>query len=192
MGYLGGYVGAYLGAYLGAFEVIPPTGYVDYVGVTADPAGLYAYRGELDGIGYSYRGACDSGVEYAGVLEGDGQGYVYRGSLEPEDEEVGMFSMIVGDRLPSLTRVCRNAETDAAVDLTGGTAVSKFKIGEDGTIKTGTAVIVTAASGIVRCDWGASDMDAEGTCYLRIVVTIGGKTQTFPSDGSYFEFPVTA
>lgn len=191
MGWLGGYAGAFLGSYLGAVaevEVVEPVGFLDYVGVlqALDPDPL-GYRGELGGPGY--RGELEDGVAYLGQFGGD---FSYRGALAPKEDSVMSFSMVAGDRLPSLERVCVNAETGEVVDLTGGSASSKFKIGAGGTLKTGTVEITNAAAGEVRCDWANGDIDQAGICHLRVVVTIGGKAQTFPSDGSWFTFPIAA
>lgn len=194
MGYLGSYAGAFLGAYLGSVdpvEVVEPFGFADYIGVLElrdpDPLG---WRAALAGEGY--RGELAPGGEHVGILAGAGAGFDYRGALAPTEDTIMSFSMIVGDRLPSLTRICLNAETGEAVDLTGATAVSRFKIGEDGELKTGTVVVTDDEAGEVRCDWASGDIDAEGICYLRVVATIGGKAMTFPSDGSWFTFPVGA
>lgn len=185
MGFVGGYLGSFVGAYLGAVgevAAVQPIAFDDYVGVV-ELAAAQRYVGEVQDS--TYTGAVIE-TDYVGaLLESDYTGGI---DLNGGDE---MFEMKVGDRSPSFTATLKNAQTGSAVDLSTATGVTvQFRIGTSGTVKTGTATIVTAASGIVRYDWAAGDLDTAGTCYLEFVATFpSSKTQTFPS-GGYYQFPV--
>ena len=91
------------------------------------------------------------------------------------------FIMTAGDRLPSFQSTLELGGT--AVDLTGCTVVFQFKH-EDATAATSSsATIVTAASGVVRYDWGASDLSESGDYTGKWVVTHStGKTFSVPND----------
>ena len=143
-----------------------------------------------------YYRAAIVGPTYAGGITATGyQGVVidvpYRGVIDPEGEN-DMFAMVVGDRSPSFTATLKNAETGSVVDLSTASGVqAKFRIGT-GSWTTASATIVTAASGIVRYDWGASDTATAGVMQLRFVVTFpSALPATFPSDGTSYEFTIS-
>jgi hypothetical protein len=73
------------------------------------------------------------------------------------------------------------------VDLTGAASV-KFTmtlIGGSTPKVNAAAVVVSAASGVVRYDWVAADTDTIGDYYgeWQVLWTAGSKPQTFPSSG---------
>jgi hypothetical protein len=106
--------------------------------------------------------------------------------------------MVVGDRSPSLIRVLKNGANNTPVDLTTASAVTyECKIrdasGDIGAVKTGSCTHSGDDTGVATLLWGADDVDAEGTMMVRFIATFPtGKAQHFPSDGSWFEFPVSA
>ena len=74
-------------------------------------------------------------------------------------------------------------------DLTGATVVFKMKHQYTGTVKvaSGTASIVGApTAGVVKYEWEAEDVDTPGLYDGEFVVTIGGKTLTFPNRNKIF------
>lgn len=87
------------------------------------------------------------------------------------------FTMKAHDRLPSI-------QATLSADLTTATSV-KFimKPLQGNTVKVNTAAtIVIPATGVVRYDWIASDVDTPGEFLAEWEVTwSGGKRQTFPT-----------
>lgn len=86
------------------------------------------------------------------------------------------------DRLPSIQATLTSG--GVAVDLTTATSVKFIMTATSGgTPKVNAAaVVVTAASGIVRYDWVSADVDTPGTYNAEWQVTWPGpKQQTFPT-----------
>lgn len=170
---------------------IDPTGYMGSVA-----PGSWLGRAEF-GATQVYRGQLAVTVYTGGLAETSYHGVIvatdYAGQLVQEGGDQ-IFSLIVGDRSPSLTATLKNAETGSAVDLSTASSCSfKWKLGESGSVTTESATIVTAASGIVRYDWSASSTASAGTLYCRFVATFPTSLpQTFPSDGTWLEIPVHA
>lgn len=89
--------------------------------------------------------------------------------------------MTEGDRLPSLFYALH--DYNGAMDLTAASGVKWVMMGQNGVNKVDTAAtIVTAATGQVRYDWAALDVDTPGVFLGKWEVTVGGKTQKVPSD----------
>lgn len=103
-----------------------------------------------------------------------------------------VFYIKQGDRSPGLGAFCRFAD-GTAQDLTACTVV--FSMRKRGTttakVSAASAVIVAAATGEVRYDWGTTDTDTNGTYDAEFEVTLGsGRKITFPNDG-YLTVEVT-
>lgn len=83
---------------------------------------------------------------------------------------------------------------DAAVDITGLTP--KFKmVASDGTTKVALTAsnvsIVTAASGLVKYDFQAADVDTAGTYWGWFVIVDGSsETDHYPHDGRTFKIVI--
>jgi len=98
------------------------------------------------------------------------------------------FSIKAGDRLPKLRATLSDA--DGAIDLTAATGVQfRFHNKATGVTKTGTATVVSAASGVVEYEWAAGDTSAPGDCWGEFVITWSGLLETVPSSG-YVEFTI--
>lgn len=87
----------------------------------------------------------------------------------------------VGNRSPSITEQL-TYEDGTIVDLTNPSATVKFKMRAVGTstLKVdANATITTAATGQVRYDWAALDVDtaAEYLCWWEVTITASGFTQ---------------
>lgn len=81
-----------------------------------------------------------------------------------------------GDRNPSLQDTITVG--GAAYDLSASTVKLQMRALSSQTLTVDTsATIVTAASGIVRYDWAADDVDTAGTFLAWWEITTGGKTQ---------------
>jgi hypothetical protein len=105
------------------------------------------------------------------------------------------FSMVVGNRFPHLTRVLMNSATNPPVpiDLSDVAGVEiEFFIGTNGETKTGECEFENDDTGVVTYEWALNDIYAAGICKVRFHLIREAGRQTVPSDGSYFEFPVSA
>lgn len=89
-----------------------------------------------------------------------------------------------GDRLPKLQRTLYGAD-GLALNLTGATVSFSMRPSGSATLKVtdGACVLVDAANGIVRYDWGATDTDTAGTFVGEFRATIGGLQTTVPGRG---------
>lgn len=89
-----------------------------------------------------------------------------------------------GDRSPSIDATLRKG--GAVINLTGGTVnfVMRAKNGAPGgSPKVNAAcTLVTPASGIVRYDWAAADVDTPGIYHAEFKVTLSGLITTCPND----------
>lgn len=90
------------------------------------------------------------------------------------------LSLWKDNRLPSLTDTI--TANDTAVNLTGSSVTFSMRHATAATLKINgaTATIVTAASGTVRYDWTANDVDTVGDFECWWTVTTSGKTQDTP------------
>lgn len=97
------------------------------------------------------------------------------------------FTIKQGARLPSLSDALTHTVADVltAFDLTGYTV--RFVMTHTGTAAeiSGAAVVVSAAAGTVRYDWGAADTAVIGTYWGSWEVTevATGKIAYFPTPG---------
>lgn len=76
-----------------------------------------------------------------------------------------------------LLRTLTNAD-GTAIDLTNATVIFNMRIRNSSTLKIdgAAAVIVTAASGIVRYEWDTGDLDTAGFYEGEFEVTFGDST----------------
>ncbi len=96
-----------------------------------------------------------------------------------------IYTIKRGDLLP-VPQATTLASDGAAINLTTATGVVfRYRLQGTTTWTTKTAVIVTAASGIVRYDWVAPDTDITPGLYeAEYVITWPvAKPQTVPNDG---------
>jgi hypothetical protein len=92
------------------------------------------------------------------------------------------LTLTVGDRNESLTYTVVDSGGDA-VNLSGWTVTFSMWDADTGTVVVDavSATVVTAASGVVRYDWVAADVDTAGRYHGRFTGTDGsGKTLTSP------------
>lgn len=89
--------------------------------------------------------------------------------------------MTQNNRRPSITAQLYSAT--GPIDLTGATGV-KFVMSRNGVSKIdASATIVTAATGKVRYDWGATDTNTPGVFNAHFEITwSSGITQDVPND----------
>jgi BppU N-terminal domain len=101
------------------------------------------------------------------------------------------FHLKQGDRLPALSATLQTL-AGVAVNLTGGTVRFLMRAKRGDPLKVdAAAVIVDAAAGTVRYDWGATDSDTVGVYQGEFEYSdAGGKKETFPNDG-YFTVVIT-
>lgn len=93
------------------------------------------------------------------------------------------FYLKRGDRRPVIQATLKDSV--GAIDLTTAVGVAFQMSHPGGAVKVNAAAtIVTAASGIVRYSWGATDTDTAGVFDAEWEIDWGaGLTQTVPSDG---------
>jgi hypothetical protein len=97
-----------------------------------------------------------------------------------------VFYIKTGDTAPSIEATL--SIEGEAINLTNATGV-KFKV--PGLGIDAAATVVTAAAGIVRYDWGATDADVAGVFDAEFEITwTGGGVQTVPNKG-YIKVYVT-
>jgi hypothetical protein len=101
---------------------------------------------------------------------------------------VADFTIKQNDRAPSITSFLKQA--GVAINLTGSTVKFLMKNRDTGTVKVNaTATVVTALTGEVRYDWGASDTDTAGNYFAEWEITAGGLKTTCPN-GRYLDITV--
>lgn len=101
---------------------------------------------------------------------------------------VGKIEITKGDRLRSFAATLRDAETKAAIDLTGDDVAFRMVELADASVVVVDSVAATldvAASGQVSYPPTAGDVDTAGTFAAWWIRTSGGKTEHFPSGGDY-------
>ena len=89
-----------------------------------------------------------------------------------------------GDRLRTIQARLKNPD-GTVCDLTSSTVAFLMVNAADGTVKVNyaSATIVTAASGIVRYEWAANDVNAAADYYAWFRRTEGGLVEHFPTGG---------
>lgn len=95
------------------------------------------------------------------------------------------FTIKAGDRLPKL-RMTLTDGSGAALDLTGATVAFRMRAQRGGALisLTGSAAVITAASGIVEYSWGTGDTATPGEYFGEWVLTYAGPvTRTVPAPG---------
>lgn len=99
----------------------------------------------------------------------------------------------VGDRLVGLAAQLVDA-AETPIDITAQTVTFRMVKASDGTVKVnGAAAVVTeAATGKVRYDWAAADVNTAGVYYGYFIRTSGGVTATHPVDGPLLEIHLIA
>ena len=86
-----------------------------------------------------------------------------------------------GDRYPLLTATLQ-LEDGTALDLTAGTVIFRMSTQHGKNLVNSAAVVVTAASGLVRYEWAAGDTDVEGKFRGEFVATLAsGRDVTCPN-----------
>ncbi|MBX9790183.1 MAG: phage baseplate upper protein [Pirellulales bacterium] len=95
------------------------------------------------------------------------------------------YQLTVGDRLVPLRKQLVDRDGNP-VDLTGSTVAFRM-VNAAGTVKinNAAAVIESAATGEVRYDWAAGDVDTAGEFWGWFIRTQGGKTEHYPSGASF-------
>lgn len=103
-------------------------------------------------------------------------------------QSIATIEITKGDRLRGPSATLRDADTKAAIDLTGDTVA--FRMVD----KSNTATVVVnsaaanlddAANGQVSYDFLAADVDTAGTFAAWWIRTSGGKTEHFPSGDDF-------
>ena len=101
------------------------------------------------------------------------------------------FYVKQNDTSPAMLATLQDADGNA-VDLTAASVRFHMRaIGSNQTTVDAAATIVTAASGIVRYDWDATDTDTVGSYQAEFEVTYADASiETFPNDG-YIRVEIT-
>lgn len=98
------------------------------------------------------------------------------------------FVIKKGDRAPSL-------EASFGVSLAGGTVAFTMAPKAPGSapkVNAAAAVVVDAAKGWVRYDWGATDTDTVGVYLAEFVATLAGGIKRSEPSSTYLEIHVIA
>lgn len=94
------------------------------------------------------------------------------------------FYIKQNDTSPAMLATLQDANS-TAIDLTSADVRFHMRtIGGTSAVVDAAAVIVTAASGLVRYDWQAADTASIGSYQAEFEVTYSdGSVETFPNDG---------
>ena len=92
------------------------------------------------------------------------------------------FYIKQGDRLPSIQATLQDGK-GVAVPLTSGVTSVTFRMRWSTVIKSGPAVIVDAANGVVRYDWAVGDTDRSAvySAEFEVLWAADGKRETYPN-----------
>jgi len=103
-------------------------------------------------------------------------------------KSVGTIEITKGDRLRSFAATLRDADTKAAINLTGDSVAFRMVEVADASVvvvNSAAATLDSAANGQVSYPPVANDVDAAGTFAAWWILTSGGLTEHFPSGGDY-------
>lgn len=93
------------------------------------------------------------------------------------------FFIKQNDTQPRMLATLKDGDGDV-IDLTDASVRFHMRSSAGTVVTDAAAVIVTAASGLVRYDWSASDTQAVGTYQAEFEVTYADATiETFPNSG---------
>lgn len=93
------------------------------------------------------------------------------------------FTIKSDDQLPEIQAVLKD-DNDSIVNLSGATVRFIMTSKTDGSVKVDKpATVVTAAAGLVKYSWAATDTDTPGKYNGEFEVEFGdGRLETFPND----------
>lgn len=103
------------------------------------------------------------------------------------------FYIKQGDLLPEIQGICKDEDTDLAIDLTAATGV-KFRMFKPGSATPKIDAVgsfVDKANGVVKYSWQGTDTDTKGVYDAEFEVTFGAGTLTFPN-WTHLKVKVTA